>query len=139
MYAHLEALSAQFAKPNAGRAMATKSAEPALPSCASWPRRWFPLLTLWQSFAENFYPIRADMTPSRYISEEFASYLMTGRPVLAHRELSNALSSILRPRGMQWFQPRTAIDSINEDQACKEWLDRAGAPRRRGMYDRAPQ
>lgn len=99
----------------------------------------FPLLTLWQSFAENFYPIRADMTRSRYISEEFASYLMTGRPVLAHRELSNALSSILRPRGMQWFQPRTAIDSINEDQACKEWLDRAGATMRRVMYDRASQ
>ena len=33
----------------------------------------FPLLTLWQSFAENFYPIRADMTRARYISEEFAS------------------------------------------------------------------
>jgi hypothetical protein len=33
----------------------------------------FPLLTLWQSFAENFYPMRADMTRSRYISEEFAS------------------------------------------------------------------
>lgn len=79
----------------------------------------FPLLTLWQSFAENFYPIRADMTRVRYISEEFASYLMTGRPVLAHRELANALSSILRPRGMQWFQPKTAIDAINEDQACK--------------------
>src|SRR5277367_1309581 len=66
----------------------------------------FPLLTLWQSFAENFYPIRADMTRARYISEEFASYLMTGRPVLAHRELANALSSILRPRGMQWFAPK---------------------------------
>jgi hypothetical protein len=99
----------------------------------------FPLLTLWQSFAENFYPIRADMTRTRYISEEFASYLMTGRPVLAHRELSNALSSILRPRGMQWFQPRTAIDAINEDHECKQWLDRAGATMRRVMYDRASQ
>jgi len=99
----------------------------------------FPLLTLWQSFAENFYPVRADMTRSRYISEEFASYLMTGRPVLAHRELSNALSSILRPRGMDWFQPRTAIDSVNEDRACKEWLDRAGATMRRVMYDGASQ
>src|SRR5258708_5409953 len=99
----------------------------------------FPLLTLWQSFAENFYPIRADMTRSRYISEEFASYLMTGRPVLAHRELANALSSILRPRGMDWFQPRTAIDSVNEDRACKEWLDRAGATMRRAMYDGASQ
>jgi hypothetical protein len=40
---------------------------------------------------------------------------------------------------MQWFQPRTAIDSINEDQACKEWLDRAGTTMRRVMYDRASQ
>ena len=99
----------------------------------------FPLLTLWQSFAENFYPIRADMTRVRYISEEFASYLMTGRPVLAHRELANALSSILRPRGMQWFQPKTAIDAINEDQACKRWLENAGTVMRRAMYDRASQ
>jgi hypothetical protein len=99
----------------------------------------FPLLTLWQSFAENFYPIRADMTRVRYISEEFASYLMTGRPVLAHRELANALSSILRPRGMQWFQPKTAFEEINEDQACKQWLERAGAAMRRVMYDPASQ
>ena len=89
--------------------------------------RRFPLLTLWQSFAENFYPLRADMTRQRYISEEFASYLMTGRPVLAHRELANALSSILRPRGMDWFQARTASDAVNNDRACKAWLDRAGA------------
>src|ERR1700730_2079846 len=79
----------------------------------------FPLLTLWQSFAENFYPIRADMTRSRYISEEFASYLMTGRPVLAHRELSNALSSILRPRGMQWFKASTGVEEIDNDPASK--------------------
>jgi hypothetical protein len=101
--------------------------------------RRFPLLTLWQSFAENFYPLRADMTRRRYISEEFASYLMTGRPVLAHRELANALSSILRPRGMDWFQARTASDAINGDRACKAWLDRAGATMRRVMYDGASQ
>ena len=101
--------------------------------------RRFPLLTLWQSFAENFYPLRADMTRQRYISEEFASYLMTGRPVLAHRELANALSSILRPRGMDWFKARTASDAINNDRACKEWLDRAGATMRRVMYDGASQ
>src|ERR1700686_4295495 len=99
----------------------------------------FPLLTLWQSFAENFYPIRADMTRARYISEEFASYLMTGRPVLAHRELANALSSILRPRGIQWFQPNTAVESVNQDRACREWLEWAGAMMRRVMYDHTSQ
>jgi hypothetical protein len=101
--------------------------------------RRFPLLTLWQTFAENFYPLRADMTRVRYISEEFASYLMTGRPVLAHRELANALSSILRPRGMDWFTARTADDAINADRACRAWLDRAGATMRRVMYDHASQ
>jgi hypothetical protein len=101
--------------------------------------RRFPLLTLWQSFAENFYPLRADMTRQRYISEEFASYLMTGRPVLAHRELANALSSILRPRGMDWFQARTASDAIDNDRACKAWLDRVGATMRRVIYDGASQ
>jgi len=34
------ASSALFAKPNAGRATAAKSAELAPPSCASLPRRW---------------------------------------------------------------------------------------------------
>ncbi len=99
----------------------------------------FPLLTLWQSFAENFYPIRADMTRARFISEEFASYLMTGRPVLAHRELSNALSSILRPRDMQWFAPKTGSEAINQDRNCKIWLEQAGQVMRRVMYDRPSQ
>ena len=74
----------------------------------------FPLLTLWQTFAENFYPIRADFTRARYISEEFASYLMTGRPVLAHRELSSSLSAILRPPGMPWSKAQTDIDAVIE-------------------------
>jgi hypothetical protein len=94
---------------------------------------------LWQSFAENFYPIRADMTRSRYISEEFASYLMTGRPVLAHRELANALSSILRPRDMQWFAPKTGNEAVNQDRNCKAWLEQVGQVMRRVMYDRASQ
>ena len=49
---------------------------------------------------------------------------MTGRPVLAHRELANALSSILRPRGMQWFAPKTGIDAINQDRSCKRGSSR---------------
>lgn len=99
----------------------------------------YPLLTLWQQHAEQFYPLRADFTRVRYISEEFASYLMTGRPVLAHRDLANALSSILRPRGMQWFKSKTDDDKINEDKQCKMWLERADAIMRRVMYDRNSQ
>lgn len=99
----------------------------------------FPLLTLWQTFAENFYPIRADFTRVRYISEEFASYLMTGRPVLAHRELSNSLSAILRPPGMQWAKARTDNDAVNNDQASAVWLDNADRIMRRVFEDRRSQ
>ncbi len=94
----------------------------------------FPLLTLWQTFAENFDPIHADFTRVRYISEEFASYLMTGRPVLAHRELTNALSSILRPRGMQWFKAQTEDEGRNKDRAAAAWLENADRVMR-GVFD----
>lgn len=95
----------------------------------------FPLLTLWQSFAENFYPIRADFTRARYISEEFASYLMTGRPVLAHRELANGIAAILRPRNQEWFKTATGIDTIDQDRESMVWLEKAGALQRRVMYE----
>ncbi len=83
--------------------------------------------------------MRADMTRVRFISEEFASYLMTGRPVLCHRELSNALSSILRPRNMDWFQASTGIEQIDQDPACKAWLEWASRVARGVMYDRNSQ
>jgi len=95
----------------------------------------FPLLTLWQQFAEQFYPMRADFTRKRFISEEFASYLMTGRPVMAHRDLGNALSSMLRPRGQPWFHARTDSETINNDPAARAWLDRGSDILRRIMYD----
>jgi hypothetical protein len=99
----------------------------------------FPLLTLYQTFAENFAPMFADFTRIRYLSEEFASYLMTSRPALCHRELSDAISSILRPAGMQWFKAKTGQDSIDEDKPSKEWLEWSDGVMRRVMYDRASQ
>src|SRR5260370_33903133 len=84
----------------------------------------FPLLTLWQTFAENFYPLRADMTRVRYISEEFASYLMTSRPVKAHQDLADQLGAILRPRNMEWFEGSTGADAIDKDPASKQWPER---------------
>lgn len=85
--------------------------------------------------AENFYPMRANFTRSRYISEEFASFLMTGRPAMAHRELSNAFSSMLRPFGEQWFHIRTDDDKINEDAGVKSFLDDMSDTMRRIVYD----
>lgn len=94
-----------------------------------------PLMSLWQTMAENFYPYRADFTTSRSLGDEFASHLMTGRPVLAHRDLGNALSSMLRPRGTAWFHARTGDEEINNDATSKQWLDGKSDVMRRAMYD----
>jgi hypothetical protein len=94
-----------------------------------------PLMSLWQTMAENFYPYRADFTTTRALGDEFASNLMTGRPVLAQRDLGNALSSMLRPRGVAWFHARTGDEQINNDATAKQWLDAKSDVMRRAMYD----
>lgn len=98
-----------------------------------------PLVSLWQTMAENFFPIRADFTTSRSLGDEFASHLMTGRPVLAHRDLGNSLSAMLRPRGSAWFHARTGDEGINNDATCKQWLDAKSDVMRRAMYDQRSQ
>lgn len=98
-----------------------------------------PLHALWQTIAENFCPIRADFTTSRQLGDEYASHLMTGRPVLAHRDLGNSLSSMLRPRGTPWFHARTGDEKINNDAAARAWLDNKSDVMRRVMYDQRSQ
>jgi hypothetical protein len=96
-----------------------------------------PLMTLWQVEAENFWPMRADFTRARYPNEEFASYLMSARPLLAHRELKNALGAMLRPRDQQWLHARTLNENVNKDLSNKRYLDWLSEQQRRFMYDRA--
>lgn len=98
-----------------------------------------PLLSLWQTMAENFYPIRADFTTNRSIGEEFAANLMTGRPVLAHRDLGSSLAGMLRPRGQAWFKARTLDEDINNDATSRQWLDAKADVMRRIMYDQHSQ
>jgi len=103
-----------------------------------WSKR-APLESLWQTTAENFYPERADFTVRRSLGDEFASHLMTGRPVLARRDLANSLSSILRPTSQPWFFARTDNEQINEDQTALRWLDEASDKMRRVMYAKNSQ
>jgi hypothetical protein len=98
-----------------------------------------PLMSLWQTTAEQFYPLRADFTATRSAGDEFASHLMTGRPLLVHRELSNAFSSMLRPRGKVWFHARTGSEPLNEDSVNREWLDTISETMSRAMYDSRAQ
>ena len=94
----------------------------------------FPLLSLWQTIAENFHVIRADFTRTRNLGEEFASNLLSSYPLIAHRELTGVMSSMLRRD--KWFLLGTAGDRepIN---AAKRWLERATEVQRKAMYARS--
>ena len=98
-----------------------------------------PLLNMWQSLAENFYPMRADFTSSHSLGKDFASHLYTGRPLIAQRDLGNAISSMLRPRGKTWFRARTHDEKVNEDAASRVWLDETSDMMTRLMYARDSQ
>ena len=93
------------------------------------------LLSLWQEIAENFYPQRADFTYQRVLGEEFAWFLMDSFPVLCCRELSTTLSTMLRPRGAQWFNLTCGRDEIDEKPENAKWLERQSKAIYRAMYD----
>lgn len=85
------------------------------------------LTNLWQELADNFYPERADFTVSRNVGTDFAANLMTSYPVLARRDLGNAISAILRPTGKNWKHIRTSEgwDELGvEERAWLEWAER---------------
>lgn len=88
------------------------------------------VMSLWQSLAENFHIMRADFTTKRDIGSEFAGHLMSSYPILAHRELTGILSSMLRRD--EWFKLGTNQDSSSV--AAKRWLESATKIQRQAMY-----
>jgi hypothetical protein len=98
-----------------------------------------PLMTLWQTLAEQFYPLRADFTSEHNLGDEFASHLMSSKPVYVHRELANAFSSMLRPRSKVWFKARTNDERLNEDSVNADFLDKISAWQMRAMYAKEAQ
>ena len=89
-----------------------------------------PLLSLWQTLADNFYPERADFTTTRNVGAEMADNLLSSYPLLVRRDLGNAFSSMLRDG--DWFKITTNNDT---DHAGQSWLDWAGKRQRRIMYE----
>lgn len=92
------------------------------------------LLSLWQTIADNFYPERADFTTVRNLGDEFAIDLMTSYPIMARRDLGNAIGSMLRPTSKAWFHARTS-DFDKLDTEGKRWLEWAEARMRRAMHN----
>lgn len=93
-----------------------------------------PLISLWQDIAENFYPERADFTVQRYIGDEFMTNLTTSYPVIARRDLGDAINAALRPRNQNWF--KISVRNKRElSHESLEWLERATEIQRAAMYD----
>lgn len=92
------------------------------------------LVDYWQTVGENFYPERANFTVVHDLGDEFMEHLTTSYPVLARRDLGNALSAMLRTD--DWFSMSIARKELL-DTAGKEWLEWAQGTQRRAMYDRA--
>lgn len=96
------------------------------------------LLSLWQTIADNFYPERADFTTVRNLGEDFAANLTTSYPVLARRDLGNAIGSMLRPTSKSWMHLRTeGWDRLDRDG--KAWLEWAEGRMRKAMYHKKSQ
>lgn len=96
---------------------------------------WIMLL---QDIAENFYCERADFTVKRELGDDYAGNLTSSYPLLVRRELGDSISSMLRPRGQEWFS--VSIDRDERlDNSGKEWLEWASGVQRRAMYDRLSQ
>lgn len=98
-----------------------------------------PIMDLWQSIALNFYPIRANFTSKHSLGDEFASHLMSSRPLIVHRELANAIPAMLRPRGQTWFHVRTDDEQINENITALQFLDAKTEQMRKIMYTPSSQ
>ena len=57
-------------------------------------KQW-PVMSLWQTLAEHFYPERADFTITRNVGQELADSLVDSYPVLVRRDLGNSFSAML--------------------------------------------
>lgn len=101
--------------------------------------RRLPLLSLWQEIGDNFYPERADFTVQRSLGRDFASHLSTSYPLIARRDLANAFSAMLRPKGKEWFTMGIEQDEIAANTSAQRWLEWATGVQRRAMYDRDAQ
>lgn len=92
------------------------------------------LMSHWQEVAEQLYPERADFTTQRNMGDDFANHLTTSYPVIARRDLGNAISAMLRPRNQNWFSMGVLNRSTLSLEA-KQWLERSTLIQRRVLYD----
>ena len=92
-----------------------------------------------QAIAEQLYPERADFVSAVTSGEEIGADLVTGTPVMARRDLADALSAMLRPREKAWFHAHALNEHINKDATAKQFFDRMTEVMRNHMYAKPAQ
>lgn len=90
-----------------------------------------PMLSLYQTLADHFYPERADFTITRNVGSEFADMLVDSYPVIVRRDLGDSFSSMLRDG--QWFNLKVE----GADHAGTMWLEEATRTQFRHMNYRS--
>lgn len=94
-----------------------------------------PFDTLCQDIAEQIYPQRADFEVDNVLGVEFADHLKDSFPVLVHRDLSDSMSAMLRPKNKQWFRPTTLNEATDSDTANAQFLEYLGGKIKSSLYD----
>ncbi|HEY9064722.1 MAG TPA: portal protein [Burkholderiaceae bacterium] len=96
----------------------------------------FPLTSLHQEIADNFYPERADFTIRRSMGTDFAANLMSSYPIQCRRDLGNQFGTMLRPTAKPWFHAaRRYTPKDLEDIEVRAFLEWFTETQRRAMYD----
>jgi len=87
-----------------------------------------------QDIADLFFPERATFTRQHCIGEDLAAHLFDSYTVRARRDLGNAFSAMLRPRGQDWFSIRAVgVDHLSAHG--RTWLEGSAGVMRRVFYD----
>ena len=94
-----------------------------------------PLDGLNQEIADIFYPERANFTTDLQLGADFNTGNFDSLPQLLRRELGNAMSATLRPRGQPWFSATTLDDDLDNDPEVARYLEYITMRMRRSMYD----
>lgn len=92
------------------------------------------LMSLWQEQADNFYSERADFTVTRTLGTDFAANLTTSYPLLCRRDLTNIVSTMLRPNDKDWFEVSIRRED-KLDTSARKWLQMATKSQYNAMYD----
>lgn len=93
-----------------------------------------PFDTLCQEIAEQIYPQRADFHVDNVLGAEFADHLKDSFPVLMHRDLSDSLSAMLRPKNKTWFRPTTLDETTDSETDNAQFLEYLGSKIKTGLY-----